>query len=139
MAILRGANNEVTKNFTELEKSLGVDLKINADGDLVLNNLSDFELVAGTKNAAQAVFLKLNVEPGGLVYHPSLGVNFQIGEKTKNALEIKLQILKSIIQDPRFDDVDANVQVNGDVILVELRVTLANTGLQVPLRFAVPA
>lgn len=138
MPILRGPENALTKNMSELEKSLGVDLKINQDGDLELNNLNDFSLVAGVQNAAQAVYLKLNVEPGGLVYHPELGTSLQIGEKTKSAIEIKAQILKSLSKDPRFDSVDARVQVLGDVVLVELKVTLANTGIEVPLQFAVP-
>lgn len=138
MPILRGPENTLTKNMTELERSLGVDLKVNQDGDLELNNLNDFSLVAGTANAAQAVYLKLNIEPGGLVYHPELGTSLQVGEKTRNAIEIKAQILKSLSKDPRFDSVDARVQVLGDVILVDLRVTLANTGIEVPLQFAVP-
>jgi hypothetical protein len=139
MAILRGPENSLTKNLTELEKSLGVDLKINQDGDLELNNLNDLKLVAGVQNAAQAVYIKLNVEPGGLVYHPELGTSLQIGEKTKNALEIKTQILQSLTRDARFDNVDVTVQVLGDIILVDLRVTLANTGIEVPLQFAVAA
>ena len=139
MPILRGPENSLTRNMSELEKSLGIDLKINKDGDLELNNLGDFKLVSGAENAAQAVYLKLNIEPGGLIYHPELGTSLQIGEKTKNALEIKAQILKSLSKDPRFDSVDARVQVLGDVILVDLRVVLANTGIEVPLQFAVPA
>ena len=139
MAILRGPENALTKNLSELEKSLGVDLKINQDGDLEMNNLNDLKLVIGAANAAQAVFIKLNVEPGGLVYHPELGTSLQIGNKTKNAFEIKAQILQSLTKDDRFDNVDVTVQVQGDIILVNLRVTLANTGLEVPLAFAVPA
>ena len=139
MPILRGPENALTRGMSELEKSLGVDLKINKDGDLELNNLGDFKLVSGAENAAQAVYLKLNIEPGGLVYHPELGTSLQIGEKTKNAIEIKAQIFKSLSKDPRFDNVDARVQVLGDVILVDLRVVLANTGIEVPLQFAVPA
>lgn len=138
MPILRGPDNALTKDLSELEKSLGVDLQIGPNGDLVLNNISDFELVAGVQNAAQAVYLKLNIEPGGLVYHPEIGTALQIGEKTKSAIEIKAQILKSLAKDPRFGSVDAKVQVLSDVILVDLRVTLANTGIEVPLQFAVP-
>lgn len=138
MPILRGPDNAVTKGMSELEKSLGVDLKVNKDGDLELGNTGDLKVVAGASNAAQAVYLKLNVEPGGLVYHPELGTSLQVGEKTKSAIEIKAQILKSLSKDPRFDSVDAKVQVLGDVVLVDLRVTLANTGIEVPLQFAVP-
>lgn len=125
--------------MSELEKSLGVDLKINQDGDLELDNLNDLKLIAGPSNAAQAVFIRLNIEPGGLVYHPELGTNLQIGSKTKDAFSIKTQILRSLTSDERFDNINVTVQVIDNVVLVDLRVTLANTGIEVPLRFAVPA
>lgn len=134
--ILRGPENSVTKNLSELEKSLGVDLKINQDGDLELSNLNDFKLVAGVNNAAQAIFIKLNLEPRSLLYHPEIGTDLQIGNKTKDAFNIKVQILRSITLDDRFDNVDAVVRVLGDVVLTDLRVTLANTGVEVPLQFA---
>lgn len=137
--ILRGPDTPITKHLSELEKSIGVDLKINQDGDLELNNLNDIKLVAGVENAAQAIFVKLNIEPGSLLYHPQLGTDLQVGNKTKNALDIKVQILKSLLSDERFDSVDAKVRVLGDVVLVELKVSLANTGIEVPLQFAAPA
>src|SRR5690242_13487832 len=123
MAILRGRDSALTKNLTEVEKQLGVDLKINGDGDLELNNLNDIKLVAGAQNAAQAIFIKLNVEPGSLLYHPAIGTDLQIGQKTKDAFMIKTQILRSLTQDSRFDNVDATVQVLGDAVLVDLRVS----------------
>lgn len=138
MPILRGPESVITKDMSELEKSLGVDLKINKDGDLELNNLNDIKLVAGAPNAAQAIFLKLNIEPGGLLYHPEIGTNLQVGEKTKSAFSIKTQILRSLSKDERFDNIDASVSILGDVVLVDLRVSLANTGIEVPLQFASP-
>lgn len=137
--ILRGPETQITKGLTELEKSLGVDLKITKDGDLELNNLNDIKLVAGVQNAAQAIFIKIGVEPGSIVYHPELGTDLQIGGKTKNALDIKTQIVRSLTKDERFSGVDAVVQVLGDIVLVNLRVTLANTGIEVPFQFATPA
>lgn len=138
MPIFRGPESVITKNLTELEKSLGVDLKINKNGDLELDNLSDVKLVAGVQNAAQAVFLKLNIEPGGLLYHPEIGTSLQVGEKTKSAFTIKTQILKSLSKDERFDNINTNVSILGDVVLVDLRVSLANTGLEIPLQFSTP-
>jgi len=138
MSILRGPDNHLTKTMTEFEKSLGVDLKLTPDGDLELSNLNDIKLVSGAANAAQAIFIKLNIEPGALVYHPDIGTNLQVGNKTKNALAIKVQVLNSLLKDPRFSNVDANINVLGDIVLVDLRVTLANTGIEVPLQFATP-
>lgn len=138
MAILKGPENSLTKNLTELEKNLGVDLKINNNGDLELNNLNDVKLIAGAYNAAQAVFLRLNLEPKSLMYHPDIGTDLRIGEKVKDAFTLKTQILNSLASDPRFDNVNVNVTILGDTIVVDLRVTLAETGLEVPFQFAVP-
>lgn len=135
--IIRGPQSNITKNLSEAEKQLGVDLKLNKDGDLELNNLNDFRLVAGGANAGQAARIKLQVEPGGLVYHPAIGANLQVGEKTKDAFQIKTSITKSLLQDPRFEDVDTKVQVNGNVAFVNIRITLASSGLQIPLQFVV--
>lgn len=137
--ILRGPDNIFTQDLSELEKNLGIDLKITPDGDLELNNLNDIKLVRGVENAAQAIFIKLSVEPGSLLYHPEIGTSLQIGEKVKNAVQIQAQILKSLIKDERFDDVDVFVTVLGDVVITDLKVTLANTGIEVPLQFASPA
>lgn len=133
--ILRGPDSSITKNLSELEKNLGVDLKLNQDGDLELNNLNDITVVAGIQNAAQAIFIRLSLEPGSLLYHPEIGTDLQVGEKTKNAFDIKVQVLKSITSDSRFSNVDATVQVLGSSILTDLRVSLANTGISVPLQF----
>lgn len=135
--IIRGKEYPITSHLTEGEKQLGIDLKINKDGDLELNNLGDFRLLAGGSNAAQAARIKLEVEPGGLVYHPSIGTDLQIGEKTKNAFALKTQIIKSLSQDPRFENVEAKVQVDGDTVFVDIRIGLKNTGIQVPLQFVV--
>lgn len=135
--IIRGKEYAITKNLSEGEKQLGIDLKINKDGDLELNNLGDFRLVAGGANAAQAAVIKLKVEPGGLVYHPDIGTSLQIGEKTKDAFTIKAQIIKSLSQDPRFSNVTASVQVDGDVIFVDIKLTLSTSGIEVPLQFVV--
>lgn len=137
--ILRGPDTPITRNLSELEKNLGVDLKINQDGDLELNNLNDIKLVAGVQNAAQAIFLRLSLEPGSLLYHPEIGTDLQVGGKTKDAFKIKVQILKSITSDSRFDAVETTVRILGDVVLTDLRVSLANTGISVPLQFASPA
>lgn len=134
--ILRGPDTPITQGLSELEKNLGVDLKINQDGDLELNNVNDIDLVAGVQNAAQAVFIRLSLEIGSLLYHPELGTDLQVGGKTKDALSIKVQILRSITSDARFDNVNTTVKVIDDVVLTDLRVSLANTGLDVPLQFA---
>lgn len=137
VGILRKPSNKVTENLTESEKALGVDLKLTSEGDLEINNLNDFKLVAGGQNAAQAAILKLFIEPGGLLYHPQIGTDLQIGEKTTNAFELQTQVIRSLSQDPRFENVNAVITVEGNTIFVDVRITLTGTGIEVPLQFAV--
>lgn len=138
MPIIRSVDSVIVQNLSEAEKQLGVDLKLNEDNDLELNNLNDIKLVAGGANAAQAVKVRLGIEPGGLLFHPEIGTDLLIGEKTKNAFFLKTQIIRSLTKDVRFSNIDCNVTVSGDVVVVDLRVTLKNTGIEVPLQFAVP-
>lgn len=137
MPIFRKAENSATKNLSEAEKALGVDLKLNEDNDLELNNLSDLKLVSGVDNAAQAVKIKLGIEPKGLVYHPSLGTALFIGSKITNLFLVKTQILKSLTQDPRFENISVNITAENNVIFVDIRITLTNTGTEIPLQFSV--
>ena len=135
--VIRGKEFNITKNLNEYEKNLGVDLKITKEGDLEISNLKDFKLIAGAENAGQAIFIKMGIEPGGLIYHPAIGANLQIGEKTKNPFEIRAAILKSLSTDPRFTNNQVRVTIDGNTVIIDLQTTLINTGVSVPLKFAV--
>lgn len=138
MPILKGPITTINKDLSQAERDLGVDLKLTGDNDLQVNNFGDIDLIAGVQNAAQVVKVRLGIEPGGLLFHPDIGTDLLIGEKTKNAFEIKTQIIRSLIRDDRFDNVDVDVTVNGGYIFVDLRVKLVIMDLEVPLQFAVP-
>lgn len=135
MPIIDNIDSIVTKTLSEVERRLGVDLKLTADGDLEFNNLNDVKLIAGGANAAQAIRIKLEVEPGGLLFHPNIGTDLQVGEKTKDAFQIKVQILRSLSQDPRFDNVDANVTILGNTVFVDLLVSISGNNVTIPLQF----
>jgi len=137
MPVLNSPESALLSKLTEYEKQLGIDLKLTSDGDLELNNLNDVKLVAGASNVAQALKIKLGIEPGSLPYHPSLGANLNIGEKSRSASEIKANILRSLLQDPRFENVNVFVQQEGSIYYIEIRVVLINTNLEIPLQFTV--
>lgn len=134
MSVIRNKQYNITKGMSQTEKDMGVDLKINADGDLEMSNLKDLKLIAGVNNAAQALRLKLEVESGSLPYHPSIGTQLQIGEKTKDAFAIKTSVLNSILLDPRFISARVNVTVQGNAYLLDIFVTLKNTDQETPLQ-----
>lgn len=136
MGVLRNKQYNITKGLSQTEKDLGVDLKINVDGDLEVSNLKDLKLVAGAQNAAQALRLKVEIEKGSLPFHPTLGADLQIGEKTKDAFAIKTSLLSSILADPRFDSARVNVSALGSIYVLDIFVVLKNTDLEVPVQLA---
>lgn len=136
MSIIRNKEYNITKGMSQTEKDMGVDLKLSPDGDLEMSNLKDLKLTAGVNNAAQALRLKLEVEKGSIPYHPNIGTNLQIGEKTKDAFQIKLSVLNSILLDSRFSRARVNVTVQGNVYILDLFVTLKNTDTEVPVQLA---
>jgi hypothetical protein len=136
MGVLRNRQYNITKGLSQTEKELGVDLKINGDGDLEMSNLKDLKLVAGAPNAGQALRLKLEIEQGSLPFHPNIGTTLQIGEKTKDAFAIKTSALNSILTDPRFESARVNVSVLGGTYVLDIFVRLRNTDLEVPVQLA---
>lgn len=136
MGVLRNKQYNITRGLSQTEKDLGVDLKINADGDAEMSNLKDLKLTAGAENAAQALRIKLEVEQGSIPFHPSIGTNLQIGEKTKDAFAIKTSALNSILSDSRFESARVNVSVSGGTYILDIFVRLRNTDLEVPVQLA---
>ena len=102
----KGAENKLTEGLTELEKSLGVDFKVDKNFDLVLSNSGDLELVAGADNMAQAVIIKLSYEKGDVMGHPTIGSGATPGKKFPPLQEIKDDLVRTLLQDNRIERVD---------------------------------
>lgn len=134
--IIKNKQYNITKDMSYTEKELGVDLEIGPTGDLKMSNLKDFKLTAGAENAAQALRLKMEIERGSLLYHPTIGSNLQIGEKTKDAFLIKTTLLNSILQDPRFSSATVNVTIQGGIYIIDISVKIKNIDQEVPIQLA---
>jgi hypothetical protein len=93
-------------SLSELERSLGTDLKLTDDFDLALGNNGDLQIVRGADNVAQAVVLKLAYEPGEVMRSPGLGVGLGVGKKFPPIGEIKDNLIRSLTQDPRIDKIE---------------------------------
>lgn len=135
MAILKNKQANITLKLPYAQQQLGVDLKISSNGDLEINNLSDISLVAGLYNVAQAIGGLLSTEAGENRYHPSLGINAPIGEKTVSAFALRQDILNTLRQDPRLDDIQVKVENYNNVYLVTITLTVLGQQLSVPLQF----
>lgn len=135
MTILKNKERNITRSLPFAEKQLGVDLKLTGDNDLEMNNLQDFTLIAGVPNVAQATGVKLKTEANGNRYHANVGVDYPIGDKTVNAIGLRFDILRSLRQDTRFDDVQVKVEVDGNVYFININLTILGTQIDVPLQF----
>lgn len=123
-----------TENLSEVEKNLGVDLKITKDFDLELTNTGDLKLSVGAENAAQAIVLKLMLERGDLLKHPEIGVGVEPGKKFPGLSDIKTAVIQSLKQDPRFEDVkNLIITRENSELRMKFEVKVKNVDVPVPV------
>ena len=126
--------NKYNTNLNELEKRMGIDIKLGDNFDIVMNNNNDFILSVGGDNAGQAFVIKLNIEKGDLKLHREIGIGKVIGEKITTADDVYDSVLGSILQDPRFERINNfRFSVDGSTILMQLDLTLAGSAKSVPV------
>lgn len=125
----------ITKNLTEQERKLGVDLKIDSDGNLIFNAKKDIDLCYGFENIKQAIMLKLAYERGSLMYHPEVGVGLFIGDNNDIMIdELTQSIRETILADKRFASISGlKLKKVDNAVYLDLKVVLANTKKEVPL------
>jgi len=134
-------NFNFTRNLSELDKFLGIDLRLNLDShDLMITNSNDYSLVSGSENAAQALFIKLGLEKGSLKRYPEIGLGLQVGTKsrTRMAASFRTEIARSVLTDPRFVDIkDVYFEMIGGQVKFNLTPVIADMNLSVPLKLSV--
>ena len=125
-------------DMTQLEKSMGIDLKITATGDLELSNTGDFVIVRGLDNAIQAIMLKLRYSKGEILEHPDIGVGLNIGSKQQDVGDIRSAILDSLTSDPRFDNISQLAVIReGGTLKITFSLKLKNVDQPIPLELRV--
>lgn len=125
----------INANLNALERNLGIDLMLNNANDLAVAN-NDFKLIAGVKNALQALGLKFRVTPGELRYHPGYGFPLEIGVKTTDltATDVFDATTSTILSDDRFSDIkNLQINFNNGIITVITKVVPKGGSLPVPL------
>jgi hypothetical protein len=136
-SILKKGSSKISESLSVFERNLGVDLQLTSDNDLSVNqSAQDLDLFAGLNNIAQALRIKLGLERDDLMYHPEIGVDMQVGQKTiYTAEEIIDQIESCLLQDQRLQSVDS-IQIERDSSTVKLflKVSLKRFNKVVPLQ-----
>jgi len=119
-----------------------IDMLLTEDFDVAINNQGDFRLAAGLTNLIQALKIKLFTERGSILTDPTFGIGITPG---RNVAEIDVNnLLKDIsglvTKDPRFEKVDRlEINLNGPVLEISMKVVLANRMGVVPITFVGPA
>lgn len=131
-------SSEASTNLVGLSK---VDWLLTDNGDLAVNAYGDFRLAAGMTNLIQALRMKLSTEQGSILLHPEFGVGLKVGAMTSdlNLQGIYKSLNTMIQQDSRFQGIKKlQVQLNGNVISINMAVTLAGQNGVFPVSFTLP-
>lgn len=130
----RSKQTSSTVGLTELERSLGTDLKVTEDFDLALGNNQDLQVVSGADNISQAVALKLGYEKGELIRHPEIGVGIGIGRKFPLLTEIQENLVKTLLQDPRIESItDLAIRRESSTLKMHFNIKIKNIDIPVPV------
>ena len=134
-----GAENSLTTGLSQVEKNLGIDLRLNDEYDLIITNGGDLQAIAGAGNMAQAVLTRLRYEKGELLFHPEIGVGLVVGTKARDLNSIRDDIIRSLKQDPRIEDLeDFTVIREGPSLRLRFRVRIKQVDQPIPLELALP-
>jgi len=130
----RGKTNKINENQTELERSLGIDFKLDDNFDLIINNSSDLELVGGSENMAQQVILKLSYEKGEVMGKPQLGSNLLPGTKFPPLHDIQDGVVNTLTSDSRIESVqNLNITREGNALRLNFNLKLKKIDIPVPI------
>ncbi len=117
----------------------GTDIRIDADGNLIIQENSDLALISGIANVKQAVDLMLNTEVGSLIKQSAYGIIAQAGfAGSSMAIRyLKLAIRSTLIQDPRIQNIDNMiVSLTSDVLNVSMNIGVVGAELSLPVSVA---
>ena len=124
--------------LTQLEKSMGIDLKNTNEGDLELSNTGDFVLVTGLDNAIQAILLKLKFSKNEILEHPDIGVGLKIGSKQQDVNDIRSSIIDSLTSDPRFESISEMALIReGGTLRITFSLKLKSVDQPIPLELRI--
>lgn len=139
-----GVKAAITAGLNPIEKSFGVDLQLDDDGDFVISNTGDIKMIAGTPNVSQGIALKLMLEPGSLKRHLEIGADLGVGVRTLGdgddaTDELLNRVRRSIEADSRIDSVIyAGLEREGSSFILNLilRLRQVDQPVSLPLRIA---
>lgn len=102
-----------------VNENLGIDIKIDGDGDIIWNYKDDFVLVDDINNLTQAVINRLKTGFDELLLHPlyGSGIPLIIGRNsiTDTISLVRQSVRESLYQEPRIQQID-NITIQYDTV-----------------------
>lgn len=127
---VRLSANEIYANPSDPINILGRDIKIDQNGDLLINSSGDYHVTTGEDTVVQSIFLRLNEEKGRQIRNQSFGVYASVGNALNGDSPIDLltvSVRETLLQDVRISDVyDLDVIASGDIITQSFRYVTIN-------------
>lgn len=124
-----------TIGLSQVERSLGTDIKVDKNFDLALANNGDLAVISGAQNMAQAIVLKLQYEKGELKKDPQLGVGLEIGGKFLSLEDIRDNLIASMTQDNRIESLsDVSLLREGPALYMQFKVNIRMVDQPIPLK-----
>ena len=134
----KGAENPISSNFSELEKSFGIDIRLDKNFDLALGANQDIQLVGSSDNMTQAILLKLFYEQGEVMSAPGLGVGLIVGSKLGDLQDLRRAIINSLNQDIRIERVtDLNIRRNGPEVNIAFNIFVKRVDIPIPVKLSI--
>jgi hypothetical protein len=118
----------------------GTDIRLDSDGNIVIQENSDFALVSGIENIKQAIDLRLNTDSGSMIKQTAFGITVQAGMAgTSMSLKyLKMAIQATITQDPRVASLDnLVVRLDRDYIYVSMNIVVVGYDSTLPVTLAI--
>lgn len=133
--IAKNKEYNITSDLQESEKNLGVDIRLDDNGDLAIANTKDLDLIAGMDNMSQATTLKFAYQKGSLKRHPQIGTSLEIGRKSNLQMsQLKDEIVGSFSADSRISSIPfITLKQEGNTIYINMLIKLKGASQPVPL------
>jgi hypothetical protein len=121
---------------TELVDVYGSDIRLDADGNMVISANGDYAIVSGIKNIIQAVNLRLNETLGRRLRLIMYGLRTSVGGNMSDLTPLSYAVVNikdTLIQDPRISRIEGiTMNMSGDAIEISLNFTTIKEGDYIP-------
>lgn len=114
----------------------GSDIRLDADGNLVIGEAGDVSLISGVKNVIQSIDMRLKTEVGTMIKQSAFGLQANVGAAGSSMAirYIKMAIRAAVMQDPRISSVENMiVSMKSDSIRISMDIGLVGYDSTIPV------